>query len=204
MKQAEESLRTSEKLAAVGRMSGTLAHEINNPLDAVNNLVYLLLQDSKLDEHGRECVQLLQRELERMQHIVANTLSFYRDSSLPVQVNLSQVLDSVLTLDARKIERKQLRVSKRIEANVLVMGFPGELRQVFLNLVSNAIEATPDRGKLRIHIFPSRQWQERRGSAESVWSSLITVTVFHLNIARSCFSRFSRRKANKERDWDSG
>jgi len=160
MKQAEESLRTSEKLAAVGRMSGTLAHEINNPLDAVNNLVYLLLQDSKLDEHGRECVQLLQREVERMQHIVANTLSFYRDSSSPVQVNLSQVLDSVLTLDARMIDRKRLQVSKRIEGNVAVMGFPGELRQVFLNLVSNAIEATPDRGTLRIHIFPSRQWQK--------------------------------------------
>jgi two-component system CheB/CheR fusion protein len=160
MKQAEESLRTSEKLAAVGRMAGTLAHEINNPLDAVNNLVYLLSQDSKLDEHGRECVQLLQRELERMQHIVANTLSFYRDSSSPVQVNLSQVLDSVLTLDARKIDRKQLQVGKCIEGNVPVMGFPGELRQVFLNLVTNAIEATPHRGKLRIHIFPSRQWQK--------------------------------------------
>jgi PAS domain S-box-containing protein len=160
MKQAEESLRTSEKLAAVGRMAGTLAHEINNPLDAINNLVHLLPLDSKLDESGRECVQLLQRELEHMRHIVANTLSFYRDSSSPVQVNLSQVLDSVLALNARKIERKQLRVSKRSEANVPVMGFPGELRQVFLNLVSNAIEATPDRGKLKIHIFPSRQWQK--------------------------------------------
>lgn len=160
MRQAEESLRTSEKLAAVGRMSGTLAHEINNPLDAVNNLVYLLLQDPKLDEHGHECVQLLQRELERIQQIVSNTLSFYRDSSSPVQVNLSQVLDSVLTLDARKIERKQLQVSKRSEANAPVMGFPGELRQVFLNLVSNAIEATPDRGKLNIHIFPSKRWQK--------------------------------------------
>jgi two-component system CheB/CheR fusion protein len=160
MKQAEESLRTSEKLAAVGRMAGTLAHEINNPLDAVNNLVYLLSQDLKLDEHGHECVQLLQRELERMQQIVANTLSFYRDSSSPVQVNLSQVLDSVLTLDARKIDRKRLQVRKRIEGNVSVMGFPGELRQVFLNLVSNAIEATPDEGTLRIHIFPSKQWQK--------------------------------------------
>ena len=160
MKQAEESLRTSEKLAAVGRMAGTLAHEINNPLDAINNLVHLLPLDSKLDESGRECVQLLQRELEHMRHIVANTLSFYRDSSSPVQVNLSQVLDSVLTLDGRKIERKRLQVSKRIEANVPVLGFPGELRQVFLNLVSNAIEATPDGGKLRIHIFSSRQWQK--------------------------------------------
>ncbi len=160
MKQAEESLRTSEKLAAVGRMSGTLAHEINNPLDALNNLVYLLSQDSKLDEHGRECVQLLQKELERMQHIVANTLSFYRDASSPVQVNLSQVLGSVLTLDARKIDGKRLQVIKRIDATLPVMGFPGELRQVFLNLVSNAIEATPDGGKLRIHIFPSRRWQK--------------------------------------------
>jgi len=160
MKQAEESLRTSEKLAAVGRMAGTLAHEINNPLDAVNNLVYLLSQNLKLDEHGRECVQLLQKELERTQHIIANTLSFYRDSSSPVQVNLSQVLDSVLTLDARKIDGKRLQVIKRIDANLPVMGFPGELRQVFLNLVSNAIEATPDGGKLRIDIFRSRQWQK--------------------------------------------
>jgi signal transduction histidine kinase len=141
-------------------MAGTLVHEINNPLDAVNNLVYLLSQDSKLGEHGRECVQLLQKELERTQHIIANTLSFYRESSSPVRVNLSQVLDSVLTLDARKIDRKRLQVRKRIEGNVPVMGFPGELRQVFLNLVSNAIEATPDRGKLNIHIFPSRQWQK--------------------------------------------
>jgi len=162
MKQAEESLRTSEKLAAVGRMAGTLAHEINNPLDAVNNLVYLLSQDSKLDEHGRECVQLLQRELEHIQQIVANTLSFYRDSSSPVQVNLSQVLDSVLTLDARKIDRKRLQVRKRIEGNAAVMGFPGELRQVFLNLVTNAVEATPDRGTLRIHIFPSSHWQKEK------------------------------------------
>jgi signal transduction histidine kinase len=63
-------------------------------------------------------------------------------------------------LHARKIENKQLQVIKRIEANVPVMGFPGELRQVFLNLVSNGIEATPDRGTLRIHIFPSSQWQK--------------------------------------------
>ena len=160
MKQAEESLRTSDKLAAVGKMAGTLAHEINNPLAAIKDLVYILSQNQKLDQNGREFVQLVDKELDRIQHIVANTLSFYRDSGLPVRVNLSQVLDSVLTLDARKIERKQLQVSKRIEANVPVMGFPGELRQVFLNLVTNAIEATPDRGKLRIHIFPSRQWQK--------------------------------------------
>jgi PAS domain S-box-containing protein len=160
MKRAEESLRTSDKLAAVGKMAGTLAHEINNPLAAIKDLVYLLSQNQKLDQNGREFVQLVDKELDRIQHIVANTLSFYRDSGLPVRVNLSQVLDSVLTLDARKIERKQLQVSKRIEANVPVMGFPGELRQVFLNLVTNAIEATPDRGKLRIHLFPSWQWQK--------------------------------------------
>jgi PAS domain S-box-containing protein len=160
MKQAEESLRTSDKLAAVGKMAGTLAHEINNPLAAIKDLVYILSQNQKLDQNGREFVQLVDKELDRIQHIVANTLSFYRDSGLPVRVNLSQVLDSVLALDARKIERKQLQVSKRIEANVPIMGFPGELRQVFLNLVTNAIEATPNRGKLRIHIFPSRQWQK--------------------------------------------
>ncbi len=158
MKQAEESLRTSEKLVAVGRMSGTLAHEINNPLSAITDLIYLLSQNHKLDRNGRDSLHLVDRELERIRHIVANTLSFYRDTGSPVRVNLSDVLDSVLSLNARKIERKQLRVSKRIEANVSVTGFPGELRQVLLNLVTNAIEATAERGKLSIHIFPSVQW----------------------------------------------
>jgi len=105
-------------------------------------------------------VQLLHREVERIQRIVANTLSFYRDSSAPVRVNLSHVLDSVLKLDAHKIERKRLHVTNRIEANLPVMGFPGELRQVFLNLITNAIEAAPQGGRLAIHIFPSRQWQK--------------------------------------------
>lgn len=160
MKQAEESLRTSEKLAAVGRMAGTLAHEINNPLSALKDLTYLLAKNLTLDRNGSEYVQLQQRELERIQNIVANTLSFYRESCSPVLVNLSDVLDSVLKLNARKIERKQLRVSKRIDANLPVTGFPGELRQVFLNLVTNAIEATPQAGDLRIHLFPSKQWHE--------------------------------------------
>jgi PAS domain S-box-containing protein len=158
MKQAEESLRTSEKLVAVGRMAGTLAHEINNPLSAITDLIYLLSRNYKLDQNERDSLHLIDRELERIRHIVANTLSFYRDTSSPVRVNLSDVLDSVLSLNARKIERKQLRVSKRIEANVSVTGFPGELRQVLLNLVANAIEATAERGKLSIRIFRSVQW----------------------------------------------
>jgi signal transduction histidine kinase len=157
IKQAEESLRTSEKLAAVGRIAGTLAHEINNPLSSITDLVYLLSHSSKLDQSGREGLQLVDKELERIRHIVANTLSFYRDSSSPVRVNLSDVLDSVLNLNARKIERKQLHVRKRIEGNVSVAGFPGELRQVFLNLITNAIEATSNAGVLRIHMFPQTQ-----------------------------------------------
>lgn len=157
-KQVEEALRMSEKIAAVGRMAGALAHEINNPLDAVKNLVYLFGQTPGMDDSAREYVRLMDGEVARIQNIVANTLSFYRDSSAPVTVTLSEVLDSVLRLYARKIDRKQIHVEKRIECMLPVRGFPGELRQVFSNLVANAIEAMEMNGHLKLHVYASANW----------------------------------------------
>jgi PAS domain S-box-containing protein len=157
-KQVEEALRASEKIAAVGRMAGTLAHEINNPLDAVKNLLYLFGQAPQMDKGAREYLRLMDGEIARIQNIVANTLSFYRDSSAPVPVMLSDVLDSVLHLYARKIERKRIRVEKRIECSLPVPGFPGELRQAFSNLVANAIEAMGVNGHLILHVYASADW----------------------------------------------
>jgi PAS domain S-box-containing protein len=165
-KQAEEALRMSEKIAAVGRMAGALAHEINNPLDAVKNLVYLFGQTPALDDSAREYVRLMKGEVARIQNIVANTLSFYRDSSAPVSVNLSEVLESVLHLYGQKIERKHIAVEMRIECVVPVCGYPGELRQVFSNLVANAIEAMGPNGRLKLHVYASRNWAD--GGARGV------------------------------------
>jgi PAS domain S-box-containing protein len=161
-RQVEEALRLSEKIAAVGRMAGVLAHEINNPLDAVKNLVYLFGQTPGMDDATRDYVRLMDGEVARIQNIVANTLSFYRDSSAPVPVKLNEVLDSVLHLYARKIERKHVTVETRIECTVPVYGYPGELRQVFSNLVANAVDAIGTNGRLKLHVYASTNWTNHR------------------------------------------
>ena len=147
----EEALRRSEKLAAAGRIAGTLAHEINNPLSAVTNLLYLL-QTSNIDDSLRHYVDLAAGELARVSHIARNTLSFYREAASPVPVQMSEVLDSVLELYARQLADKSLKVTRHYHNDGEIQNFPGELRQVFSNLVLNAIDALPVNGELLLSI----------------------------------------------------
>jgi PAS domain S-box-containing protein len=151
----EEALRKSEKLAAAGRIAGTLAHEINNPLSAVTNLLYLL-QNSELDEIAQHYVDVAASELARVSHIARNTLSFYREAASPVPVRLSEVLDSVLELYTRQLADKSLNVTRRYEYEGEIQNFPGELRQVFSNLVLNAIDALPSHGALTLSVKAGR------------------------------------------------
>jgi len=164
-KRAEEALQVSEKLAATGRLAAAFAHEINNPLEAVTNLLYILQQHPRLDEEARRYVDLAQEELSRVVHIARQTLAFYRDSSLPVAVKLAEVIDSLSEVYARKIQARNIRVDRRLDPAATVQGYPGELRQVFANLLSNALEAVPDRGTVRVHVFSTRNWRnpEQRG-----------------------------------------
>ncbi len=150
----EEALRRSEKLAAAGRIAGTLAHEINNPLSAVTNLLYLL-QTSNIDDSLRHYVDLAAGELARVSHIARNTLSFYREAASPVPVRMSEVLDSVLELYARQLADKSLKVTRHYHHEGEIQNFPGELRQVFSNLVLNAIDALPHNGELMLSIRAS-------------------------------------------------
>jgi PAS domain S-box-containing protein len=152
-KAVEEVLRRSEKLAAAGRIAGTLAHEINNPLSAVTNLLFLL-QNSGLDPAHQHYVDLAASELARVSRIARNTLSFYREAASPVPVQLSEVLDSVLELYQQQITAKSLRIDKRYGGDCEVHQFPGELRQVFSNLIINAIDALPQDGELLLAIRP--------------------------------------------------
>lgn len=153
--QIEEALRRSEKLAAAGRIAGTLAHEINNPLSAVTNLLYLL-QTSGLDEVHQRYIDLAASELARVSQIARNTLSFYREAANPVPVRLEEVLDSVLELYSRQVMDKSLNVTRRYNGNGEIMNFPGELRQVFSNLVLNAIDALPVQGELMLSVRSCR------------------------------------------------
>jgi PAS domain S-box-containing protein len=149
---AEEALRKNERLAAMGRVAGIIAHEINNPLEAITNTFYLLRDHPSLNEEARYYAQLGEQELQRVTHIARQTLSFYRESQRAIPVSIPEVLDDVLELQARQLQINGVKLDKRYTATGLVQGFPVELKQVFLNLVSNAIQAMPEGGRLRVSV----------------------------------------------------
>jgi PAS domain S-box-containing protein len=149
---AEEALRKSDKLAAMGRMAGIVAHEINNPLGAITNVFYLLREHPSLDAEARSYAQMAEQELERVAHITRQTLSFYRESAHVIPVSVAALLDEILELHGSKLQMSRIIVDRRYRSEGIVQGFPGELKQVLLNLISNAIEAMPDGGRLHVHV----------------------------------------------------
>jgi PAS domain S-box-containing protein len=152
-KTAESLLRRTEKLAAAGRLAATVAHEINNPLEAVGNLIYLALHESGLPSASSGYLQMANDELRRVGHIVSQTLGFYRESSTQQPVDVAALVDDVLSLYQRKFDARQIRVTRNMES-VVVEGVAGELRQVVANLLSNALEAMEPYGVLAIEIRP--------------------------------------------------
>lgn len=146
-RRAEEALRKSEKLAATGRLAASIAHEINNPLEAVTNLVYLA---QKHPSNVSNYLKLADHELDRIAHITKNTLGFYRDSASRSEVNISQILDEVLVLYSGKLNFKNVKLRAEYSEGIKIVGYAGEVRQIFANLVANAIEALSPEGCLTI------------------------------------------------------
>jgi two-component system, NtrC family, sensor kinase len=154
-KQAEEALVKSERMAAMGRLAGIIAHEINNPLEAISNAFYLLRANSSLNEEARRYARLAQEELARLAHITKQTLGFYRDSRQVVAVSLSEILDNVLELQSRRLQLNRIGVERHYKTRGTIQGYPLELKQVFLNLIANAVQAMPEGGRLRIRLLES-------------------------------------------------
>jgi signal transduction histidine kinase len=148
-RRSEEALRQSEKLAATGRLAASIAHEINNPLETVTNLVYLA---RKQPANVAKYLKLADQELDRIAQITRHTLGFYRESASPKMVDVSTVLEEVLVLYARKLQFKKINVRTEYAAGVEVEGYSGEIRQIFANLIANAIEAMPVEGVLRLRV----------------------------------------------------
>ena len=151
-KQLQNALIESEKLAATGRMAASIAHEINNPLEAMTNLAYLLATDERLHEEGKKYASALLDEAVRASHITKQTLSFYRAATKPDNVNICELLDTVVYLNHRGIERKGIKVRREYAKAPDVFGFASELRQVFSNLVLNAAEAVPEGGEICLRV----------------------------------------------------
>ena len=174
---AEEALRETEKLAAMGRVAGIIAHEINNPLAAITNIFFLLRNHPSLDADARHCAALAEQELQRVSHITRQTLSFYRESKTPIAVLLTDLLDDVIGLQERGLQNSHVNVNKRYFTPGIVHGFPVELRQVFLNLISNAIQAMPNGGHLRLTVREAFDWTlMRQGISVSIIDSGVGVT----------------------------
>ncbi len=151
-KRAEDMLRQTERLATAGRMAAAIAHEINNPLESVTNLLYLLARDSSLGPSAREYANLAQQEIARVAQVARQTLAFYRESSSPAWLSLPQLLESVLTLYSPRIESRGIQVRKDFSATQHIHALAGELRQVFSNLLVNALDATPARGRVHVRV----------------------------------------------------
>ena len=192
---AEEALRRTEKLAAMGRVAGIIAHEINNPLEAITNAFYLLRNHPSLDEEARYYAQLGEEELARVCHITKQTLGFYRESQHPVDVSVAGLLDEVLQLQMRQLQLGRIVLDKKYLSNSTVRGFPVELRQVFFNLIGNAVQAMPDGGRLRIRM--GDRWNERVGRTDLVISVCDTGAGVRPEHAKHLFEPFFTTKSSK-------
>src|SRR5438309_1960795 len=150
-KLAEETLLKTEKIAAVGRLASSISHEINNPLEAVTNLLYLAATNNDVEEIHK-FVDTAQHELQRVTDIVTQTLRFHRQATKPRMTKLSELVGSVLKLHQPKLTRSNIVVRAVYRNDDPVLCFDGEMRQVFANLIGNAIDAIGDGGRLYIRI----------------------------------------------------
>jgi len=162
-KAAEQALRQSEKLAATGRLAASIAHEINNPLASVMNALYILRTNSRVPESALSFVKTAEEELARVVHITKQTLGFYREISSPVLSSVPHLFDEVLTAYDARIEQGHIVVHKQFADVGQLAAFPSELRQVFSNLVLNAIEASSPAGNIYIRVRQAHNGDGRPG-----------------------------------------
>ncbi len=158
-KRSEDTLRKTEKLAATGRLAASIAHEVNNPLEAITNLLYLLRNFCDLDERALRYVTMAEREGKRMAEIAQQTLRFYRQSTQAHRASMAELLDSVLDLYQIRCNTLNIAVDRQYDSEMDLYCFAGEVRQVFANLVGNAIDASTAGGRLVVRARPSRSWE---------------------------------------------
>ncbi len=157
-RRSREALLANEKLAVAGRLAATIAHEIHNPLDSVSNLLFLMDGQSTPEETAH-FLSLARQEISRVTQISRAMLSLYREAKAPVAIDVKEMLESILLLMDRRFRDLGVEVESDLPAELVIHGFPAELRQVFTNLLTNAAEAAaamPSAGATSPHDQPSR------------------------------------------------
>jgi PAS domain S-box-containing protein len=170
LRRREEALMAHEKLAVAGRLSASIAHEIHNPLDSVANLHYLMANETDAALQQRY-LAMAQQELNRTLQISRAMLGLYREPKAPVEVALRELLESVLLLLDRQLKDQSIAIDRRLGEGAAVQGFPGELRQVFTNLITNGAEASGRGGRVQILVESSFPADSRPGALVTITDS---------------------------------
>jgi len=149
-KRVEQLLIQSEKLAATGRMAAAIAHEINNPLESLINVIYLARQHSAPDSRVTQLLLTAEQELERVSHIARQTLGYYKDTGAPTDVLIHELIQNVLTVYNSKMMSSDIAVDSRFNDMQKISVSKGEMLQVFSNVIANAIDSMKQGGVLTI------------------------------------------------------
>jgi PAS domain S-box-containing protein len=157
-RQADEGMLRAEKLAVAGRLAASVAHEINNPLEAVANMLYLITISESAEQARIQASSALD-ELMRVSLVAQSTLKFHRETGSPRITLLSEVLESVLTMFRGKLQTMGIAVKVDAERELPIVCMPSETQQIFANFIANSIEAMQMNGRIAIRLRPSRDWR---------------------------------------------
>jgi PAS domain S-box-containing protein len=182
-KKTEEALRMSDKLATTGRLAATVAHEINNPLESVVNLVYLAKNQSGLPQNVREYLKAAEEELDRVSQLTRQALGFYREKTAAITVRVAPILWQLRTVFSPKAGNKRIDLQIEVNQDPEIVAVPGELRQLFANLLSNSIDAVPLDGTIRVRVSQAREFGDSgpQGARVTIADSGPGINPLHLS-----------------------
>ncbi len=146
----EEALCAAEKMSVTGRMAAAIAHEINNPLESLTNLLFLVQTECTDNQAALAYLKMSEEELERISVITRQTLQFYRDPSMPVDVDARQIVEDVVRLFHGRLAAGGIQAALHVEPGILFQAMQGEIRQVLINLIGNAIDAVGTKGRIDV------------------------------------------------------
>jgi signal transduction histidine kinase len=153
----EVALRENQRLAVAGQFAAAIMHEINNPLEAISNLNFLLQRNADIADSVQDYSRLIDEQLALVVQIARQTLSFYRSTETPQEISIASLADAALRVHQNKIARKQIRLLKNLSDDATVKAHPGEMLQVMSNLISNAVDALPENGTLCLRVKKSER-----------------------------------------------
>ena len=160
LRKSEEALRQAEKLATASRFAASMAHEINNPLAAVTNLIYLALSDGTLNPETRELLESADQELARVSRVVSQTLRFHKQLTAPVLADLAEIMESVFSLFISRMVHQEVTIVREFETGLWLYCFHNDLRHAFANLIGNALDASSRASRIRVRVRKGYRWCE--------------------------------------------